>query len=439
MNVLFLCADFPWPPNGGGRVRALAQLRLLASLPEVDHVTLFTLSEDVASAPVAELAAEIPKVRVLAPVFHPIHLFRHRRYVPRVAWLRLRGVPYLAGKWESGAVRAALERTLAAERFDVVWLTSLGLARYLATVRRRQPHASVVLDGHNVESEIWRQFAASRSSLLASLARAEWRAATGFERDALREADAVAAISTEDAAAYGALAGVPATFVPQVVSFARRGDPGAAAPRFCYVGTLSWRPNVRGLDWLCAEVWPRVRERAPDATLVIAGSGLPTGADGAPVAPPSWRVPGVHVRGFVPDLDELYAGCAALVAPHLEGTGVRMKLLEAFRGGIPVVTTPPGASGLAITPGHEALVESDARAFADALVALANDAARQRELREAAYAYLERAHSLESARAALREVLERARAARGATSAAPGATDRSHRIPLAFPGSRTRG
>ncbi len=439
MRVLFVCADFPWPTNGGGRVRALAQLRLLASLPEVEAVTLFTLSEDAIDAPArAALAAAIPKLRVLDPVFHPIHLFRHPRYVPRVAWLRLRGVPYLAGKWESAAVRGSLERVLGDERFDVVWLNSLGLARYLEIVRRRQPQARVVLDGHNVESEIWRQFAESRSGLAARVARAEWRRARRFERGALRAADAVAAISPDDARAYRDLADVDATFVPQVVTFTRRQDAGVAAGRFCYVGTLSWRPNVRGLDWFCDRVWPRVRERLPDATLDIAGSGLPTDPNGSPVVPPSWRAPGVRMLGFVPELDALYAPCAALVAPHLEGTGVRMKLLEAFRGGIPVVTTPPGASGLAITPGREALVESDPDRFADVLVAIASDTVQQRRLRDAAYVYLERAHGLESAQVAVRAVL--ACAGERATNAARrGAPDRSPRMPLVFPDSRTRG
>jgi len=435
MRVLFLCADFLWPPNGGGRVRALAQLRLLASLPEVDEVTLFTLSEEPIDTAMRDaLAAAVPKTRVLEPVSHPIHLFRHPRSVPRVAWLRARGVPYLAGKWESDTIRDALERVLAAEPFDVVWLTSLGLARYLAIARRVRPDASIVLDGHNVESEIWRQFAAARTGIAGRVAQAEWRLATRFEREALRGADAVAAISLDDARAYRELAGVEATYVPQIVDLTRRRRSGVAAPRFCYVGTLSWRPNRRGLDWFCREVWPLVRARLPDATLDIAGSGLPKDAP----EPAAWQVPGVRVLGFVPDLAPLYERSAALIAPHLEGTGVRMKLLEAFASGVPVVTTPAGAGGLAIEHGREALIAERPEVFADALVSLVDAPERQEHLRDAAYAYLERAHASETAREAMRAVLMRARATRVASATglrSEDASDRADRRPLAFPDS----
>jgi len=419
MRILFLCADFVWPPNGGGRVRTLSQLRVLSSLPEVDEVRLFTLSEDhVDRALRDELARELPKVGALDPVFHPIHLFRHARYVPRVAWLRAaRGVPYLAAKWESRSVRAALERELGRARFDVVWLASLGLARYLDVVRRRQPHARIVLDGHNVESDIWRQFARRQSGVRRRLAETEWRLALRFERDALRAVDAVAAISDDDARAYHELASVHATYVPQVVPFTPpRGTP-VRAPRICYVGTLSWRPNLRGLDWFCAEVWPQVRDRLPDATLEIAGSGLPRDGGGAPLVPAAWRVPGVTVLGYVADLAPLYERSVALVAPHLEGTGVRMKLLEAFGHGVPVVTTPAGAAGLPIEKGREAVVEAEPRAFASAVVSVATDVERARLLRDGAHAFLERHHGLGTAQTAVRVLLGRAEAPAAAPAA----------------------
>jgi len=404
---LFAAADLVWPPISGGRVRALSQLRALASLPEVDRVVLFSLSEEPLRAEHRdELTRELPKVDVLEPVFHPVHLFRRPGYLPRVVWLRgVRGVPYLAAKWDSPRVRAALERALGARCYDVVWLGALGVANYLPVARRLRPGARIVLDGHNVESEIWGQFARRQRGIARLIADAEWRAALRFERDTLRGVDAVAAISTDDARAYRDLAGVDARFVPQVVPFVRRRPPAVAAPRLCYVGTLSWRPNMRGLDWFFREVWPHVRARVPEATLDLVGSGLEAGEGGAPSVPPGWQAPGVTTVGFMADLAPVYERSAALVAPILDGGGVRLKLLEGFRHGVPVVTTPQGAAGLPIHAGHEALVENDPRAFAACVARVATSGTLQARLRDAAYAFLERHHTIEAAQQAMRAVI----------------------------------
>ncbi|HKW77929.1 MAG TPA: hypothetical protein VJQ09_02450, partial [Candidatus Limnocylindria bacterium] len=154
MNVLYLSIDFVVPADRGDKVRTLAQLRTIASLTEVERIRLFFLYED--AVPIADqdtLVAEIPKIEIAEPVFHPIHLRRHLHQVPSVIAHRARGVPYLLAKWESPSVRERLRRELAARRWDVVWLNGLGIARYLPLVREIAPGARVVMDGHNVESD----------------------------------------------------------------------------------------------------------------------------------------------------------------------------------------------------------------------------------------------------------------------------------------------
>ena len=273
MRILFSAPDFAWPPVRGGHVRVLSQLRVLASLPEVEQIRVFWLREDpLAWRDCDGIERAIPKTSVARPVFHPIHLRRHPRYIPRVAWLRFaHGVPYVAGKWESPTVRRALAAELRATPFDAVWLGALGTSRYLPLIRRLSPGARVILDGHNVESDIWREFVGRQRGVRRALAAAEWRATRRFECDVLRAVDAVGAISDEDARAYRALAGVDALHVPQVVPFVRRPPAASPGPHVSFVGTLSWHPNVLGLEWFCREVWPLVRGGLAGATFEIAG------------------------------------------------------------------------------------------------------------------------------------------------------------------------
>jgi glycosyltransferase involved in cell wall biosynthesis len=60
------------------------------------------------------------------------------------------------------------------------------------------------------------------------------------------------------------------------------------------------------------------------------------------------------------------------VCPILSGSGVRVKLLEAFAAGIPVVSTTIGAEGLARTDGELCALADDPRAFAAKALAILN-------------------------------------------------------------------
>jgi len=411
MRILHLTTEFPWPATSGGMVRTVSQLRILASLPEVEAITTLAVAEHrVGDADRRAFAQAVPKLCVLPPVFHPVHLFDFKSYVPRVAALRiLGGVPYLAGKWDSPTMRKRVRSELIESAAKVVYIDHLGMARYLSDIQATRPLSRVVLDQHNVESDFFAQLASRVTGARRLAARAEHRASVRFERRALQAVDSVIAISEEDARRFDALAGVRAHVVPVAYEPERRARPPSLRPHFCYVGNLRWRPNIAGLDWLCQEVWPRIRARVQDATLEIAGVGLEREARGRLCVPDAWRVSGVETSGFLDDLEPLYARSLAMLAPVHGGSGVRIKLLEGFCAGIPVVTTPDGAAGLPIEDGKEALVASDPEALAERVERLVRDAALRNRLRDAGYAYLDEHHSVAVAQDAMRKALGLAR------------------------------
>lgn len=413
MRVVYLTTEFPWPATSGGPVRTLSQMRIVASLPEVESITLLSVTET--STPSEHLSAlgrafdadgAKGKLRVVRPVFHPIHLFDFKTRVPRVVALRLLGVPYLAGKWDSRALRRTLRERLAETRPDVVYVDHLGMAVYLRDIRATNPRARIVLDQHNVESDFFKQFAEEKRGAKKIIATLEHRRAAAFERRVLREVNAVVAISNEDARVFESFAGVRAHVVPVVLGFERKARPDPGRSHFCYVGSLRWKPNVLGLDWFCQKVWPLVRRKLPSATFEIAGVGLkPDPATGKLPVPAAWQAPGIETVGFLEDLEPLYARSLGMIAPITGGSGVRMKLLEGFRAGMPVVTTPDGAFGLPLVDGKDALIAADPAGFADRVVQVAEDGALRDRLREGGYRFLEEFHSLAVAQNVMRGAL----------------------------------
>ncbi len=406
MKVLFVSLDFMIPADRGLRVRSLSQLRVLSSVPAVDTITVLSLSD----APVAKerleaLEREVPKVRAEPAVLQPTHMRRSPRSLPRLLWLRLRGVPYLIAKHDNPGLARLVEKHLRREPYDIIYLGHLGVASVLARGRRLAPGARFVLEEHNVEWAIFERLAPTFQGLMRHVARLEARALRRFERDTLRAVDSVVAISEADAQSLRTLSGVTATVVPNHIELGPTRTERVRSPSLAYTGHLAWQPNTQGLDWFCAEVWPLIRRRLPQATLVIAGPGLRRSADGAFEVPTAWSKDGIQTVGYVPDLEDLYQNCVAMVAPIVGGSGVRMKLLESMRAGMPTVTTTDGAAGLAVQNGREMLIADEPAVFADEVVRLLSDENLRDRIRTAGYAYLEAHHSLSVARGRLEEAL----------------------------------
>lgn len=141
-----------------------------------------------------------------------------------------------------------------------------------------------------------------------------------------------------------------------------------------FLGSFRHTPNQEALDWFAFRALPAVLERCPKARLVIVGAE----------APPRHSLPdlpeNIELRGFVEDVREPLARYAVFVCPILSGSGMRVKLLEAFSAGIPVVSTRLGAEGLASKDGEICALADDPVEFAAKIIELFNDAEKAREL-----------------------------------------------------------
>ena len=139
------------------------------------------------------------------------------------------------------------------------------------------------------------------------------------------------------------------------------------------LGTLRYPPNAEGILWFANEVFPILCQRLPDVSLTIIGAN------------PSRQIqrlasiyPGrVQVTGYVQDLKP-YVECAGtMVVPVRAGSGMRVRILEAFAMGIPVVTTTIGLEGIEAVPGEDALIADTPEDFASAVVRMLTDQSLQ--------------------------------------------------------------
>ena len=155
--------------------------------------------------------------------------------------------------------------------------------------------------------------------------------------------------------------------VPNGVEAVRLRPPSGPAgdPTVVFCGVMNYAPNEEGALWIAREVWPRVKQRNPAASLMLVGAS-PTAAVRALALMDS----SITVTGTVPDVRPFLWSAAVAAAPLKTARGVQNKVLEALAAGIPVVATPQVADGLSAGTRVGVSVADDADAFAAALLHL---------------------------------------------------------------------
>lgn len=153
-------------------------------------------------------------------------------------------------------------------------------------------------------------------------------------------------------------------------------------------------PNTDAVVHFATTLFPKIRERLPDARFVIAGSQPPGRVR-------DLASPHVTVAGYVEDLTEHYERCRLFVVPIRFAAGISMKLTEAMSAGIPAVVSEVGAAGLDLQDGREALIARSDAEFVDKVVQAYGDESRWTALQRGAAEYIRRRCAPEAMRATL--------------------------------------
>jgi GT2 family glycosyltransferase/glycosyltransferase involved in cell wall biosynthesis len=273
--------------------------------------------------------------------------------------------PHAVREFRSQDLEWLIHRQIYLHQIDVLQLEYTVMAQYAARFR----HIPSIVFEHDVYFQsIARALPTTRGLLTRLQARWEYLRALHFEVTRLKDADRVQVCSRENREYLE-------SFVPELrgrIDDGYRAGIDTASYRFetsarepdtmLFLGSFRHLPNQEALIWFMTHVLPRVHERRPPARLIVIGSDPPLRH-----ALPA-QAKNVELVGFVEDIREPLSRYALFVCPILSGSGVRVKLLEAFAAGIPVVSTRIGAEGLAWNDGEICRLADDPDSFAAAIV-----------------------------------------------------------------------
>lgn len=368
--ILALAQCLPYPPHTGVTNRIYHILTGLQKRFDVFLVPFVRRFHHPDQA--AVLAAQEVLSRELTwtagPVPIPAERRRVRRLLNHLASL-LSGQPYVRFEYAARGFRSALAQAVASRVPSLVHSESLDMYSWFSQL----PAVPLTVTHHSVESDLLRSRALVTPGAPAqAYLRLQARRMETLEREWAPRVAANLMMSEIDAARLRQSApGASTLVVPNGVDLAyfTPGKSGATVPgRLVFVGPTYVYQNREAVDWFIAEIWPRIRKGLPTASLDLIGGARDEDARRYS------RVPGVSVRGQVADVRPAMRDAALSIVPIRIGGGTRLKILDAWATGTPVLSTSIGCEGLAATDGRNIIIRDDPAGFAEAALALLADA-----------------------------------------------------------------
>jgi glycosyltransferase involved in cell wall biosynthesis len=376
LRVLMVSGQFPFPATWGFATR----VRQLAGQAGSRHkLTLLSYGE---ADGVDALDWNVPGMDIRL-----VHRAPVSAAAKRTAQLSslLSKQPYQCRATNSHEMQRAINELCSCGGFDIVQVESSILCTF-----EFPPHVPLIIDEHNIEYEVLQRMEeAERTVLRRSFSALEHRRLRRFEQVWWRRASGCAVTSDREKASVTRFApSTPTEVVPNGVDLQYFSPTGAAAEPETVVfnGTLAYRPNLDAAYHLVEDIWPRVLESRPRATLTIVGR--------APEADIGrLRRPQVVVTGEVPDVRPYLEKAAVVAVPIRMGGGTRFKVLEALAMAKPVVSSTLGCEGIDVRHGEHLWIADDPAGFAGAVVRLFDDAASGIRLGTAGRCLIESAYS----------------------------------------------
>lgn len=353
---------------GGGALRSASILEYLLSRYETD-VFCF-VQHDSANHPPrgSDFRPEgVGRWTNQALPFHSKAVFpRGLRNASRV----LRRVPPLVDRFAGfgDALRAAIE----GRRYDVAIVEHFWCAPYAEILRPACDR--LVIDLHNIES-IWHERSAAEGGAVARAIHASFaRAAAALEARLLPKFDLALVTSTPDRRFLEDRFPVPpVAIVKNTIPM----QPLPAVPRddeIVFSGYMEYAPNEAAVLDFAAEIWPLVSEYRQNTHWKIVGKSANRFKEALA------KVPRARLVSDPEDAMIEIASASVAVVPLRVGSGTRLKIVEAWAVGTPVVSTTLGAEGLECEPGRDLLIADEPEEFAKKVIALLEDPGLAREI-----------------------------------------------------------
>lgn len=353
MKILFLSPWFPTPPVNGSKNRIYNLLKALTGRHEVRLVSFVRPSEEVDTHAIDSLCQEITTI--------PYREFHPEGWRAKLGYLS----PTPRSIVDTYSPQMAQEVRRRANWAECIVASELVTAPYV----RQLSKVPCVWDDLELATgwDAW-QKANGMARLRHWLT---WQKTQSYIRHLLPRFKAVTVVSELENAILDEVAPMyrGGRVLPNGVDI-EHNHLGLRPPsrgRLVYSGALTYSANYDAVKYFLEEIFPLIQQQQPGAHLEITGSTQGVDVSGLRLNEYA------RLTGFVADIRPVVAGAWACVVPLRQGSGTRLKILEAMALGTPVISTSKGAEGLEVIPEENILIADGPTAFARQVVRLLGD------------------------------------------------------------------
>ena len=375
MRILFLTNLLPYPLDNGGKIKTFSTLKALSIMGNSVDLLCFSENSENDSGNVQKLKNICNDVQFIE---HKLTTKSNIKYMMAVAFKSLFSkYPFGIYKYESKQMRDVIAKKIKENDYDIIYFDHLQMYKYFNSFDRK--NVKFVLDQHNSESEIvYRTYQNSNNFLKKIFLNIEYNKIRKVEKKALSDVDKIYALSENDVESMKHLNVNLKNFSVIPIGVIDNGIINKKEDKnkkltLMFIGTLTWNPNNQGILWFVRNVIPKLNESGIEYDLYIVGKNP---SDELKELCESYN--NIFVTGYVNDVDEMYVKSDVMVVPLFVGSGQRVKIIESFSKGIPVISTSIGAEGLDCITDYNVVIADTDIEFVDSLRKMSDETFRKK-------------------------------------------------------------
>ena len=336
-RILMILEQVPFPKDSGGRIRTASILKYLSIFFDIDVI--------------AYSQAEVEKqyINELSSYTKNLHIFQKGKpsYLKHLLFFLKRKSGIASGIYSSSMQKYILKQ-IEENDYQFLWFERLFTTIYLNRKVKSIFKGKIIVNTHDVDHlSVFQMYLNSSNILRKIYWKNEYHVVARMEKHCIKNADMILVVSSIDKNEYIKEFNNPDKFYVcpngvEVRPLDGEGLDKRLKKSFLFVGSLDYVFNNDAICWFLQEIWPFFLKKVPDASFTIVGSGTP-------------KQNTMHIieeskntifKGRVDSIEPFYGNYSALVVPLLSGSGTRIKILESFSYGMPVISTSKGAEGL---------------------------------------------------------------------------------------------
>ena len=395
--MLFITNLLPYPLDNGGKIKTYHTLSVLIDLFEIDLLCFIEDKSD------RKYIQDIQRLGI--SVNGVLKRLRHTQTPFLLCWEVLKSFitkyPYIVSKYASSEMRKSVAGKLAEKRYHTIYIDHLPLFQYVSDDIHEKA-VFIILDQHNLEHEIIRRRMDVTTNVFKKLfLHLEYLRAIRYEKNSCLKADLTLAITNRDLSMIDrmtenkARCRIAPFYVEEISPVLH--DNSFKKKTILFLGTMSWFPNEDAVTWFFHNVFKKYNLDTKGWRLLIVGN-----SPGKAVL--DLRSDSVCITGYVDNLRPYIDESLLSVVPLRIGGGMRIKILDLFSFGIPVISTNIGCEGIPASSGEHILIADTPFEFKRSIESIYHDSELRQNLVKNALSFVRTHYSSTSALQQYRDI-----------------------------------